>query len=54
MYYKINYEIRIILCTFLKKNIILFMKKLYLFMYNNIVYKKRYNSLIIKGYVTCF
>lgn len=48
MYYKINYEIRIILCKSLKKTIILFMKKLYLFITDNIIYKKRYNSLIIK------
>lgn len=48
MYYKINYEIRIILCKSLKKTIILFMRKLYLFINNNIIYKKKYNSLIIK------
>lgn len=48
MYYKINYEIRIILCKSLKKTIILFTRKLYLFINNNIIYKKKYNSLIIK------
>lgn len=34
--------------SFLKKTIILFMKKPYLFINNNIIYKKMYNSLIIK------